>query len=106
MDIEFFASRVVAFDRSNNPVVSTEQSWKLDLDPRARSLKLRHRHATLSYDLQRDVMALVQGGQREETAMAKTFGRIALTGLASGTLAQGKGLGGALMDLAIRLCRS
>lgn len=94
------AVRVVAFSRKNHAVHIHPNDWNVELF--GKKLTLKGGGTKIRYDLQTDLLCIRITDKIEETAVGKTVKRAALTGIAAHMLSQGKGMGGAMMDIALR----
>ena len=92
--------RIVAFSNKNYAIHIPLSSWGLCLN--GKILELKGAGSKVRYDLSSDLMCIHVTGRVQETAVGKTVKRMAVTGIASSLLSQGKGMGGAMMDLAVR----
>lgn len=92
--------RIVAFSNKNYAIHIPLSSWEVFLNGKV--LELKGAGSKVRYDLSNDLMCIFVTGKVEETAVGKTVKRMAVTGIASSLLSQGKGVGGAMMDLAVR----
>lgn len=96
------ASRVVAFDSLGAGILCPVGDWAVEIDTRSKAINLKTGKHRLTYDLTTQVVFLGVADQKEEVALGKTLGRMALTGIATNGFAAGKGVPGAVMDLALR----
>lgn len=94
------AVRVVAFSRKNHAVHIHPDDWNVELF--GKKLTLKGGGTKIRYDLQTDLLCIRVTNRIEEAAVGKTVKRAALTGIAAHMLSQGKGMGGAMMDIALR----
>lgn len=94
------AVRVVAFNRKNHAVHIHPNDWNVEIF--GKKLTLKEGGTKIRYDLQTDLLCIRITDKIEETAVGKTVKRAALTGIAAHMLSQGKGMGGAMMDIALR----
>jgi hypothetical protein len=99
---KFSAIQVIAFDANNRAFKLPPGNWKVRLNEQATTLELSAVGKRISYALSSDVLCIEIQDQKQEKAIGKTMRRMALTGLASELLSEGAGLGGAVMDFAIR----
>jgi hypothetical protein len=101
------ALQVVAYGADDKPITVAPSCWSASIDLAAKKLTLSFRGNGV-FPAQRLTRPLSEVGllhmvnTREEVAVAKTAGRMLLTGVATGLLFQGKGKGGAVADLVVR----
>lgn len=98
--INLAAVRVVAFSRKNEAIHIHPDDWKVDLY--GNKVTLKGGGTKIRYDLSTDILCIYVTDRIEETAIGKTVKRAALSGIAARMLSPGKGMGGAMMDLALR----
>ncbi len=94
------AVRVIAFSRKNEAIHIHPDEWKVSLY--GNKVVLKGGGSKIRYDLSADLLCIHITDRIEETAMGKTVKRAALTGIAAHMLSPGKGVGGVMMDLALR----
>lgn len=98
----FKPTKVVALDQAGQPVVRALSQWSARLNHGKNTLTLSSGTHRLSYDLSRDVRYLAVVDQKQEVDLGKTLGRMALTGIGVNGFEHGKGVAGAVMELATR----
>jgi hypothetical protein len=94
--------QVVAFHESGSPIDVPAERWAATFHRKSAILRLRHRGYCLNYDLCHDLICLIQTDEKQVTALGRTVGRMALTGISTRLFFGGKGMAGAMLDLSAR----
>lgn len=95
-------TKVVAFDKKGLPVARRAEEWDATFNERKGVITLRSGPYKKQFTLDDDSLSITVLEEKGQVALGATLGRMALTGLATNGFAHGKGLAGAVMDLAVR----
>lgn len=98
----FKATKVVAVDPAGVAITKRADQWTAKYNEKKNTLVLSCAGHRRRYDLTTGVRFLAIVDQKDEVDLGRTLGRMALTGIATNGFVHGKGVPGAVMDLAMR----